>query len=106
LEYVQGYYNHEKELIGLHIYMGNDVINYNGRRRRKELVTTRSMQREVNIYRVDNENIMKALEEILQSLNMLHKQAKKDSGINPEASARQVTTSKSHSRRDEHGNDR
>jgi hypothetical protein len=40
----------------------------------------RSLQREVQIYRDDNENIMKVQEEILQSLNMLQKQANKDSG--------------------------
>jgi hypothetical protein len=66
----------------------------------------RSLQREVQSYRDDNENIMKAQEEILQSLNMLQRQANKDSGTKQETSARQVTTSRSHSRRDEHGNDR
>jgi hypothetical protein len=33
----------------------------------------RSLQREVQSYRVDNEKIMKAREEILQSLNMLQR---------------------------------
>jgi hypothetical protein len=49
---------------------------------------------------------MKAKEEILQNLNMLQKQAKKNFGTKPKSSARQVTTSKSHRIRDEHGNDR
>jgi hypothetical protein len=40
-------------------------------------------------YRENNENIMKAQEEILQSLNMLQRQYNKDSGTNQEASARQ-----------------
>jgi hypothetical protein len=66
----------------------------------------RSLDREVKIYRDDNEKIMKAQEEILQRLNMLQKKDKKDFGTKPEASARNVTTSKSHSRRDGHGNDR
>jgi hypothetical protein len=64
-----------------------------------------TLQREVQSCRVDNEKIMKAWEEILQSLNMLHKQANKDFNANQEANARQMTTSKSHSRRDYHGND-
>jgi hypothetical protein len=66
----------------------------------------KSLQREVKSYMADNEKIMKAREEILQSLNMLQKQDNKDSGTKQEASARHVTTSRSHSRRDEHGNDR
>jgi hypothetical protein len=37
----------------------------------------RSLHREVHSYRVDNENIMKAQEEILQSLNMLQKKSNK-----------------------------
>jgi hypothetical protein len=49
---------------------------------------------------------MKDLEEIIQSLNKLQKQAKKDPNTKQESSARQVTASKSHSRRDEHGNER
>jgi hypothetical protein len=36
---------------------------------------------------------------------MLQKQANKEFGTNQEANARQVETSKSHSRRDDHGND-
>jgi hypothetical protein len=49
---------------------------------------------------------MKSQEEILQSLNMLHRQANKDSSTKQVDSARHVTTSISHRRRDEHGNDR
>jgi hypothetical protein len=48
----------------------------------------------------DNEKMMKAHEEILQSLNMLHKEANKDSGSRQVASAIQVTTYISHSRKD------
>jgi hypothetical protein len=44
----------------------------------------RSLHREVQSYRDDNERIMKAHEEILQSLNMLHKQVNKDSGTKQE----------------------
>ena len=66
----------------------------------------RSLKRKMHIYRVDNENIMKSREEILQSLNMLHKQANKDSNTNPTISVRQVPASRSHRRRDDHGNER
>ena len=54
----------------------------------------------------DNERIMKAQEEILQSLNMLHKKVNKDSGTKQVASARQVSASRSHRKMDAHGNDR
>jgi hypothetical protein len=38
---------------------------------REKPTTMRILQREVQIYREDNENIMKSREEILHSLNML-----------------------------------
>jgi hypothetical protein len=47
----------------------------------------------VQSYREDNERIMKAHEEIIQSLNMLHKQDNKDSGTKQTTSATHVTTS-------------
>jgi hypothetical protein len=37
---------------------------------------------------------------------MLHRKVNKDSGTKQVTSARQVATSRSHSRRDDHGNDR
>jgi hypothetical protein len=49
---------------------------------------------------------MKAQEEILQSLNMLQKQVNKDSGTKQATSARKVSASRSHRKRDDHGNDR
>jgi hypothetical protein len=49
---------------------------------------------------------MKSQEEILQSPNMLQRQANKESGTKKEASSRQVTKSRSHRRRDDHGNER
>jgi hypothetical protein len=66
----------------------------------------RRLQKEVQSYRVNNERIMKAQEEILQSLNMLHKQVDKDSGTKQAGSSRQVSTSRFHKKRDDHGNDR
>jgi hypothetical protein len=86
--------------------MGNVEMESNGRRGRQEPITMRSLHREVESYREYNEKIMKSQEEILQSLNMLHRQANKDSGTKKVDSDRHVTTSKSHRRRDEHGNDR
>jgi hypothetical protein len=102
----QGSYNHEEEVQGLHFNMGKAEIESNGRRGRHELVTMRNMHREVQSYRANNERIVKAQKEILQSLNMLHKKVNKDSCIKQEAIAREVTTSRSHSRKDDHGNDR
>ena len=66
----------------------------------------RSLHREVQSYRVDNERIMKAQDEILHSLNMLHKKVNKDSGTKQATSVRQVTTSRFHSKRDDYGNDK
>jgi hypothetical protein len=80
MEDSQGNYSHEEEIIGFHISMGNAKTEYNGRRDRHELVTIRIMQREVHSYRVDNQRIMKAQEEILQILNMLQNRFNKDSG--------------------------
>jgi len=79
MEYAQRYYSHEEEVIGMHVVMGNVEIDSNGRRDRQDPVTMRSLHREVKSYRDDNERIMKAHEEILQILNMLHKHVNKDS---------------------------
>jgi hypothetical protein len=59
----------------------------------------------VQSYRVDNERIIKAQEEILRSLNMLHRQFNKDSGTKQAASARQVSSSRACNKRNDHGND-
>jgi len=53
--------------------MGNFEIDSNGRRGNQKPITMRSLHRELQSYRVDNERIMKAREEILQSLNIFHK---------------------------------
>jgi hypothetical protein len=47
MEYDQGSYIHEEEIISFHINIGNAKIESNGRRDRKEVVTMRSMHREV-----------------------------------------------------------
>jgi hypothetical protein len=63
MENSQGYYDHEEEIRGLHVSRENAETKSNVRRGREETVelsdTMRSMQREVQSYRVDNENIMK-----------------------------------------------
>jgi hypothetical protein len=66
----------------------------------------RIFHREVKRYKDDNENIMKAQEEILQSLNMLHMKVNKDSGTKQASSARKVSTSRSHRKMYHHKNDR
>jgi hypothetical protein len=71
MEDSQGSYNHEEEFIGLHVSMGNVETKSNGRRDKHEPVTMRSLEREVQIYREDNENIMKDQEEIIYIMNML-----------------------------------
>jgi hypothetical protein len=106
MEDAQGSYSHEEEFKGLHFSMGNVEIKSNGRRGRHEPVTMRSLHREVWRYRENNEKIMKAQQKILQSLNMLHWQVKQNSGTKQADIARQVIASRSHNRRDDHGNDR
>ena len=64
----------------------------------------RILHREVHRYKDDNERIMKAQEEILQILTMLHKQYNKESSTKQEASVREVTASRSKSEKDNHGN--
>jgi hypothetical protein len=90
MEDAQGSYSHEEEFIGMQANMGNDEIDSNGIRDRKGHVTMRSLHREVQSYKDDNEMIIKAQEEILRSLNMLHKQVNKYSSTKQETSARQV----------------
>jgi hypothetical protein len=106
MEYSQGPYSHREEFRGIHVNMGNVETKSNGRRGGKEPLTMRILLREVQIYREYNEKIMKSREEILHSLNMLQKQANKYSSTKQESSARKVTSSISHIRRDEHGNGR
>jgi hypothetical protein len=55
----QGSYNHEEEVKGIHFNIGNYGTHSNGRRGGKEPVTMRSLHREVQRYREDDERIMK-----------------------------------------------
>jgi hypothetical protein len=90
MEYSQRSYNHKEEVIVLYVSMRNVETESNRRRDKQEPITMRSLLREVKTYKADNERIMKAHEEILQSLSMLHKKVNKDSG--------------SHRKMDDHGN--
>jgi hypothetical protein len=104
MEDFQGSYNHE-EVIGIHVSMGNEDIESNGHKSRVETVemdeTMQILQKEVHIYRVENERIMRDHEEILPSLNMLQNQVNKNYGTKQAASARQVETFIFHDRRDD-----
>jgi hypothetical protein len=106
MEDAQGFYSHEEEIGDLHTNMGNVETESNGRRDRRGSCNYENPAKRSASYRDDNERIMKAQEEILQSLNMLQNQVNKDSGTKQESSARQVSTSRSHRKRDDHGNDR
>jgi hypothetical protein len=85
--------------------MGNVETKYDGRRGRKEPVTMRILQREVQNYREYNDNFMKYQEEIPKRVNMMQRKSNKDSSTKQTTSARQVTTSISHRKRYDHGND-
>jgi hypothetical protein len=67
MEDAQGSYNHEDEIKCLHISMGNAETKSNGCRSMVEPVelveTMRSLHKEVQSYRVDNERFIKAQEE-------------------------------------------
>jgi hypothetical protein len=54
MEYAQGSYNHEEEIRGLHVSMGNVEIDSNGRRDKQKSITMRSMHREMQSYIDDN----------------------------------------------------
>jgi hypothetical protein len=72
MEDAHGSYIHEEEIIGMHVIIEYTEIESNGIRGKQEPVTMRSLLREVQSYRENNERIMKAQEDIIQSLNMLH----------------------------------
>jgi hypothetical protein len=86
--------------------MGNVKMDSNGRIGEHEPITMRILHREVHSDRAHNAKIMKAQKKILNILNMLHRKVNKYCGTKKVDSARHVAASKSHSIRDEHGNDR
>jgi predicted RNase H-like nuclease (RuvC/YqgF family) len=99
----QGSYNHEDEIKGLHISLGNVETESNGHRSRVEYVklakTMKRLQREVKSYKEENERLIRAQKEqnqintqLRQSLNNLRRQPNKYSGT------KHATTSISHDR--------
>jgi hypothetical protein len=60
MKYLQGSYNHETKIRGLQINMGNVETKSNERRDMHEPLIMRNLQRQVQIYRVNNERILKA----------------------------------------------
>ena len=67
MEDVQGVYSHEEEVRGIYAHMGNEGTNSNGhgegKEKRMNLVETiKSLQKDVQRYKVDNERLMKAKE--------------------------------------------
>jgi hypothetical protein len=69
MEDSKGSYNNEYDIRGLHVNMGNVEFESNGHRRKLEAVelveTMRSLQKEVHIYRVDNDRMIISQEDLL-----------------------------------------
>jgi hypothetical protein len=59
----QGYYSHKDEILGLHISLGNAETKSNGHKSGVELMelieTMRSLHKEVQSYKVDNERLIR-----------------------------------------------
>ena len=67
MEDVQKGYNHEVDIIGMRVHMGNEGTNSNGHGEGKEesmnlVETIKKFQRDVLSHKVDNERPMKAKE--------------------------------------------
>ena len=64
MEYAQGSYNHGDEIKGLHINLENVETESNRHRSKVEpmelIETMRSLQKEVQSYRADNEELIRA----------------------------------------------
>jgi len=68
MEYAQRTYNHEDEVRGLYVSMGNEGTESNGHREGKEesmnlVETIKSLQKYVQSYKDDNERLMKSKEQ-------------------------------------------
>ena len=85
MEEGEGASNHDKEVEGQNTKIGNAKTDSNGRKERGEkeilIETIRSLKIEVQIYKEDNERLMKEKSQInaqvLHSLNQLQRQMKK-----------------------------
>jgi hypothetical protein len=86
MEDAQGAYNHEDEIRGMYVNMGNEGTNSNGHGEGKEesmnlVETIKSLQKDVQSYKVDNERLMKSKEQqdgfnikLMQSLDIIEKE--------------------------------
>jgi hypothetical protein len=105
MEYAQRDYNHEDEIRGMYVSMGNEGTNSNGHGEGKEesmnlVETIKSLQKDVQSYKVDNERLMKAKEQqegfnikLMQSLDIIEKKMDK------ETESRKSGSHKSHDER-------
>jgi hypothetical protein len=90
MEYAQGDYNHEDEIRGMYVNMGNEGTNSNGHGEGKEesmnlVETIKSLQKDVQSYKDDNERLMKAKEKqedfnikLMHSLDTIEKKMDKE----------------------------
>jgi predicted RNase H-like nuclease (RuvC/YqgF family) len=100
MEYAQINYNHEYEVRGLYVSMGNGEKKSNGHGEGKEEImnlveTIKSLQRYVQRYKADNERLMKSKEKqdgfnikILQILDKIEKKMDKETKSNKSRSHR------------------
>jgi hypothetical protein len=74
MEYVQEILNHEEEIKGMYVHMGNEGTHSNGHGEGKEEImnlveTIKSFQRDFLSHKIDNERLMKA-KELQEDLNI------------------------------------
>jgi hypothetical protein len=90
MEDAQRTYNHEYEVRGLYVCMGNEGTKSNRHREDKEesmnlVETIKSLKKDVKSYKVDNERLMKSKEQqdgfnikLLHSLDIIDKKMDKE----------------------------
>jgi hypothetical protein len=90
MEYAQGAYNHEYEIRGMYVNIGNEGTNSNGHGEGKEesmnlVETIKILQKDVQSYKDDNERLMKSKEQqegfninLMQSLDIIEKKMDKE----------------------------
>jgi hypothetical protein len=100
MEDTQGAYVHEDEIKGMYVNMGNEGTNSNRHGEGKEeninlVETIKSFQKDVQIYKYDNERLMKAKEQqegfninLMQSLDKIEKKMDKENDSSKSGSHR------------------
>jgi hypothetical protein len=100
MEDTQGAYNHEDEIRGMYVNMGNEGTNSNGHGEGKEesmnlVETIKSLQKDVQSYKDDNERLMKSKEQqegfnikLMQSLDIIEKKMDKENDSSKSGSHR------------------